>query len=145
MARLDDMLLQYGGEQLVTLVYLLADPERDQLLIANAGHPAPVLLRADGSTEQAAEADGAPVGVGAQQREHHAVEFCPGDTVLVFTDGLIERRVEDIDEGQRRLVANLATLADEDLDGGLRHLVDEVRDTTRDDDVAALAIRRHRT
>jgi GAF domain-containing protein len=141
--RLDNMLLQQGGEQLVTLVYALANPEREEILIVNAGHPAPVLLRADGTTEQTADADGSPVGVMAQPRRHHAVPFHRGDTVLVFTDGLIERRVEDIDEGQRRLVAALGTLADEDLHRGLGHLVDAVRDTTRDDDVAALAIRRH--
>jgi serine phosphatase RsbU (regulator of sigma subunit) len=142
--RLDRMLLQYGGDQLVTLAYLLADPARDELLVANAGHPPPVLLRAGGDHEQMPNADGSPLGIMRQPRLPHSVLFRRGDTVLAFTDGLIERRVEDIDRGQERLLDALGFLEDRDLDAGLHRLVAEVRDVTRDDDVAALAIRRHR-
>ncbi|WP_195908182.1 GAF domain-containing SpoIIE family protein phosphatase [Nostocoides sp. HKS02] len=140
--RLDRMLLQQGGDQLVTLVYLLVDLDRDELLVANAGHPAPVILRANGGHAQLPDADGTPLGIMRQERLPHAAPFHPGDTVLVFTDGLIERRTEDIDRGQARLLGALAALAAPDLDKGLHTVVSQVRDLTRDDDVAALAIRR---
>ncbi len=52
MASLDAMFAQFPTEQLVTLVYAVVDPARDLLLVGNAGHPPPVLLRADGTTEQ---------------------------------------------------------------------------------------------
>jgi serine phosphatase RsbU (regulator of sigma subunit) len=71
------------------------------------------------------------------------VAFRPGDTVLAFTDGLIERRTEDIDLGQRRLLDHCELLRQGDLANGLERLVDQVRDHTREDDVAALAARRH--
>ena len=45
---------QFPTDQLVTLVYLVVDPARDELVVANAGHPPPVLLRADGVDRAAA-------------------------------------------------------------------------------------------
>jgi len=60
----------------------------------------------------------------------------------MFTDGLIERRTEDIDEGQNRLLAALPGLADGDLGECVRRLREKVRDHTREDDIAVLAARR---
>jgi len=142
MGKLDMMFAQYPGEQLVTLVYLLADPGRDELVLANAGHPAPVILRADGSTEQLPVAEGPPLDTFSSGRSEIRVPFRPGDTVLAFTDGLIERRDEDIDEGQNRVLECLELLAVDDLGSGLEALVEELREPSRDDDVAAVALRR---
>ena len=144
LTRLDQMYEQYPTDQLVTLVYMLADPGRDELLVANAGHPPPVVLRADGSTEQLPLAEGAPLGVGFAERQERAVALRPGDAVLAFTDGLIERRDEDITDGQERLLRQVPTLAGEDLEGALKAVVAAVRDPLRDDDVAALVARRTR-
>ena len=142
MENLDRMFDQFPSDQLVTLVYLVADPVREELVVTNAGHPPPVLLRADGSTEQLPFADGVPLGTLPAGRKQSSVPFCAGDTLLAFTDGLIERRSEDIDRGQGRLLAALGALAEPDLSGALGRVVDEVRDPTRDDDVAALVARR---
>jgi hypothetical protein len=68
--------------------------------------------------------------------------FGDGDLVLVFTDGLIERRDETIDDGQVRLLDALGAVRGPDLGSDLDALVEAVRDPTRDDDVAALALRR---
>jgi serine phosphatase RsbU (regulator of sigma subunit) len=142
MGNLDRMFGQYPTEQLVTLVYLVADPERDELVVTNAGHPPPVLLRADGSTEQLPLADGVPLGTFPRERSQTTLPFRAGETLLAFTDGLIERRNEDIDQGQERLCGALTALAGRDLTSALNRVVDEVRDPTRDDDVAALVARR---
>ena len=88
LSRLDGMFEHYGSEQLVTLLYLLADPRADTLTVANAGHPPPVLLRTDGSALQLASADGPPLGVGAATRTEEQVGFGVGDTVVAFTDGV---------------------------------------------------------
>jgi serine phosphatase RsbU (regulator of sigma subunit) len=143
MENLDRMFDQYPSDQLVTLVYLVADPARDELVVTNAGHPPPVLLRADGSTEQLPFADGVPLGTLPNGRRQSVVPFHAGDVLLAYTDGLIERRDEDIDVGQDRLVAALDTLREPDLSPALNQVVDGVRDPTRDDDVAALVARRH--
>ncbi len=138
--KLDRLFATYELTQLVTLVYLVVDSDRGELRVINAGHPPPVVLRADGTVDQLPYADGAPIGV-APGRADLAVPLAPGDTVLAFTDGLIERRDEDIDAGQARLVEAVQRMSDLPLAQALDRIVDEVRDHSREDDVAALALR----
>ena len=145
LSKLDAMLTEYGDEQFVTLAYLLADPARNELFFANAGHPAPIIVRADSSVEHLPSADGGPLAMAQGRRRRHRARFAPGDTLLLFTDGLIERRTEDIDAGRARLSQALVDLADTELDRGLRCLVNTVRDAAHDDDVAAVALRRRTT
>ncbi|WP_167880540.1 SpoIIE family protein phosphatase [Nocardioides guangzhouensis] len=141
LGKLDRMFAQFPSEQLVTLAYLVVDPSRGELVVANAGHPAPVLLRGDGSTEQLPDADGSPLAVLVQDRREQRIRVRAGDVVLLFTDGLIERRGEDLDIGQARVLDLLPTLAGDDLAGRLQSLVVALRDPSRDDDVAAVAVR----
>jgi serine phosphatase RsbU (regulator of sigma subunit) len=141
---MDRLFTAYDVGQLVTLVYLLADPARDQVLMVNAGHPPPVVLRTDGSVEQLASTGGPPLGTGNGEREVTTFRLGAGDLLLAFTDGLIERREEDIDVGQRRVVEAVVELTGAELEGRLEQLVTRLRDHTRSDDVAALAVRRDR-
>ena len=122
---------------------MVADPRRDELLVANAGHPAPMILRGDGSVEHLPAAEDGPLSIVHGPRCTHRVDFGAGDTILVFTDGLIERRTEDIDAGRSRLAGAVPSLADPDLERGLRKVVDAVVDATHDDDMAAVVLRRH--
>jgi hypothetical protein len=71
-----------------------------------------------------------------------SVPLTPGCTVLAFTDGLVERRDEPIDTGLRRVQDRLPTLGGDLSAERLAALVQGVRDHRRDDDVAALAVRR---
>ncbi len=142
LSRLDRMSLRYPTDQLVTLVYMVLDRVNDRLVVANAGHPPPVVLRADGSTEQLPLAEGSPLGVTPQQRRHVAVPFGHTDTVVAFTDGLIERRDEDITTGQERLRKALTTLCRQTLGPALTDVVNTLRDGSHDDDVAIVAARR---
>lgn len=141
MAGLDRLFERFDLEQLVTVAYAVLDPGRGTVEIVNAGHPAPLLVRADGTTEHVVNDETLILGVGGGQRSVAVVGFGPGDTLLMFTDGLVERRDESLDEGQRRLVDSSELVRAEDLQTGLTRLVTEVRDETRDDDVAALALR----
>jgi GAF domain-containing protein len=142
MRSLDVMLARYGSEQLVTLLYMVLNPRHDELMIANAGHPPAVILRGDRSTEQLPYADGAPLGAGRQRRRQARLPFRVGDTLLAFTDGLIERRDEDIDQGMKRVHDAMPELVGRALTDGLSALVDRLREPSNDDDVAALAVRR---
>ncbi len=141
-SHLDTMFTTFDYSQLVTLVYVLADASRDQLLVVNAGHPPPVVLRADGRLETISERVTAPLGLGGQDRAAFAVPFRVGDSLLLYTDGLIERRDEDIDIGQERLADECRRLSHDALYDCLSELVETVRDHTREDDVAALVARR---
>jgi GAF domain-containing protein len=142
MRKLDLLFATYGMSQLVTLVYAVVDAVRDELVLVNAGHPPPVVLREDGVVEQLPTADGPPLGIGDGERLSTTFRLGARDTLLAFTDGLIERRDEDIDEGQRRVLEACAALTESTLADGLDRLVAEVRDPTREDDVAVLAVRR---
>ena len=139
---LDRLVETYHVSRLVTLVYLVADTATGRTAMVNAGHPPPVVLRGDGAAEQLPAQDGAPLGIEPDRREVHVFDLAPGDLVLAFTDGLIERRGEDIDVGQDRLLCALPALAGAALGERLAAMVDGVRDHTRSDDVAALAVRR---
>jgi PAS domain S-box-containing protein len=139
---LDTMFETYGYTQLVTLVYVLADAADDELRVVNAGHPPPVVLHEDGSLHTLSQGVTPPLGLGPEDRPAFRVPFSSTDTLLLYTDGLIERRDEDIDVGQDRLAQACTTLPREDLTKCLERLVEEVRDHTREDDVAALVARR---
>jgi serine phosphatase RsbU (regulator of sigma subunit) len=140
--KLDRMFDLYGSEQLVTLLYLLADPATDELTVGNAGHPPLVLMRSDGTTAHLPSADGPPLGVGSAARAEHVVRLEAGDTVVAFTDGLIERRGEDITDGQDRVTAAVKDLVGRPLSELVPVLVERVGDPSRDDDLAVLAARR---
>jgi serine phosphatase RsbU (regulator of sigma subunit) len=144
LSKLDLLFGTYALHQLVTLVYGVVDPLSDEMVVVNAGHPPPVVLRRDGAVEQLPSADGPPLGTGDVQREPTTVGLLPGDTVVAFTDGLIERRGEDIDRGQLRVLEAVAGLAGGPLPEALETLVETVRDHTRDDDVAVVVARRDR-
>ena len=139
---LDLVFERLGLEHLVTTVYAVADPGAGTLAVVSAGHPAPLVLRADGAVEVVEHEQTLLLGAGGGTRSVTVLPFGPGDIALMFTDGLVERRGEDVDTGTGRLVAASERLEREPLPRFVAALVDEVRDPTRDDDVAALALRR---
>jgi serine phosphatase RsbU (regulator of sigma subunit) len=138
---LDRMVRQFETDQLVTLVVVLADPRTRRLRVVNAGHPPPVVLRRDGSTEQLPWADGPPLGL-ASGRGGIEAELGPGDTLLIVTDGLVERRDEDVVVGMTRLCSAARLLVGDDLAAGLTRVLDAIEDARSDDDLAALVVRR---
>jgi serine phosphatase RsbU (regulator of sigma subunit) len=108
----------------------------------NAGHPPPLLITQDGTVRYLAPPrHGIPVGVDTRlPRPDHEHPLPPGSTLLLFTDGLVERRDRDIDEGLRALAEHAGPLATAALDV----LCDEVianHGQVFDDDVAVLVVR----
>jgi serine phosphatase RsbU (regulator of sigma subunit) len=138
----DALFAHYEFEQLVTMVYVVADRRRDTVTVANAGHPAPLIVRANGDVEQLGLQGDLLLGAGDSARSTVTVPFRVGDALLSYTDGLIERRDEDIDVGQRRLLERSRHLATGELSAELRAVVADVHDPDRDDDIAAVAMRR---
>src|SRR3954454_22807424 len=138
LARLDRLFLTYDVGRLVTMVYILVDSERNEAAVLNAGNPPPVVRRHNGRLDQLPSTGGAPLGIETGERELLVFPLQPGDLLLAFTDGLIERRDEAIAAGQRRLLDAVPTLHDGNLPVQLERLVEQIRDTTRSDDVAAV-------
>jgi PAS domain S-box-containing protein len=129
---------------MATVAYGLLDLESGELRYARAGHPPPLIVRHGGDTEYLGEGRGPPLTAlaGADYEEGRAT-LDAGDALLLYSDGLIERRREVIDEGLRRLAQAAAGAAgapaEEVCDRVLGALLG---DRTPGDDVALLVLRR---
>ena len=139
---LNELLVSMGRNRSATLSLLELDPEAGELEAVVAGHLPPLLIEPDGNVRMLEQAHGLPVGVRTGQ-DYEAVRhpFPTGSRLVLYTDGLIERREESIDEGLQRLSAAAqaaAGLSDSALaDSVYRALLDE---TPLEDDLALLAI-----
>ncbi|RBY96911.1 histidine kinase [Blastococcus sp. TF02-8] len=112
---------------------------------ANAGHLPPLVINRDGSVAELAEWNGdLLLGVDATTRRRESViTLDRGSTVLLYTDGLVERRDSDLDEGIHRLRETLLELADRPLQALLDELLERLVDGRPEDDVALVAVRLH--
>lgn len=132
------------GALATTVAKVLIDPRSRLIIYSNAGHPPPVLLHLDGSCELLDQATDPPLGARPDHvpRPQAGLPYTLGDTLVLYTDGLIERRDEDIDTGLARLTDALAqctTLPVEELaDTLLVHL--GVTGGSRDD-IALVVVR----
>ncbi|MEU2349630.1 SpoIIE family protein phosphatase [Modestobacter sp. NPDC049651] len=110
---------------------------------SNAGHLPPLVIHPDGTLAALAEwKGGLLLGVDPTcVRTEQVVALTAGTTVLLYTDGLIERRDSDLDEGVRRLRAAAADLAGRSPDELCDELLDRLVQGRPDDDVALVAIR----
>ncbi|MFF0450847.1 SpoIIE family protein phosphatase [Streptomyces sp. NPDC004609] len=139
---LDDLARRLGENYLATCLYAVYDPIGHELVIANAGHLPPVLVRAaDGRGELLDLPTGAPIGVGQVPFESRRVPVAPGDRLVMCTDGLVEVRGEDIGLGLAALcesAAHLAASMDDACDTAIRALGAR---GGRKDDVALLMAR----
>jgi serine phosphatase RsbU (regulator of sigma subunit) len=117
-------------------------PETRELAWTCAGHPVPVLVRE--GTATLLQVRPGPI-LGASESLEYTLETTPlreRDLVLLYTDGIIERRGRDIEEGIEALLAAAAgTGPDEDPERVLDRILAEVRDERTEDDICVLAVR----
>jgi serine phosphatase RsbU (regulator of sigma subunit) len=119
------------------------DGQRAQRLLrwSNAGHPPPLLLGPDGEVTVLERMPNRLLGVDpASQRVEHAVVLPPGSTLLLYTDGLTERRGATLDDGLDWLRGEVAGMQDLPLEELCDRLL-AVLPEALDDDVALLALR----
>ena len=146
--RLDTALGMLYPEISATCVYgvLRTDPEgrAGELDYTSAGHPPPLLVPPDARTRFLTAGHGPLLGVDPTLPRTSAAAFLPaGSMLLLYSDGLVERRGEPIDHGLTRLRRNAATLTDASPEEVCdRLLTAQAPDTaTTGDDVALLVIR----
>jgi len=112
---------------------------------SNAGHPPPMVLTPDGQV-QVLDTEHADLLLGVDPTTTRTESECavqPGAVLLLYTDGLVERRDEDLDHGLARLQATLAGLAGRDLDELVDEVLARMLPATSEDDVALIAVRLH--
>jgi PAS domain S-box-containing protein len=96
--------LALGDEQLFTIIYAILDPEQETIIWANGGHPPPLVRAADGTCRYIEGGNGL-MGVEDGRYDTFERRIGPRGTVVLYTDGLIERRGESLDAGLDRLAA----------------------------------------
>ncbi|NBM19711.1 SpoIIE family protein phosphatase [Streptomyces sp. GC420] len=101
------------GALAATAFTCVIDASESRLTYSSAGHLPPVLLHADGSHDLLGRATDPPLAASFKHmsRRQAEVRYRPGDTLILYTDGLVERRHEDIDTGLARLTGALADSA----------------------------------
>ena len=127
----------------VTATVIAARLERDAVLCwSSAGHPPPMLIDAAGAvSELAAPSADLLLGVDAgTMRSQQELGLLPGMTLLLYTDGLVERRGEGLSEGLERLRTTLGQLAHLPLEELCDALLERLRPGS-EDDIALLAVR----
>ncbi|WP_426402966.1 PP2C family protein-serine/threonine phosphatase [Streptomyces sp. R-07] len=137
---LDSVVAEDEARRPATCLLVRVDPARGAATFANAGHMPPAVFGADGSAEIVDLPVGPPLGTGVGGYEPTTRSLAPGETLLIFTDGLVERRGEDIDVSLARLAALRLTAG-----SGPEQIVEEVLRRLdahhAEDDVAVLAAR----
>jgi serine phosphatase RsbU (regulator of sigma subunit) len=149
--RVDLAVVGLGAETLATALVARVEqtPELSaaglrRLRWATAGHPMPMLLLPDGSVQDLTSQIGPPLGIGWRgPRTDGAVDMPAGSTLLLFTDGLFERRTSDLDAGRDRLRRLARSLAAEPLELLCDGLLAGLLGDGAEDDVAVLAVRAH--
>ncbi|MEU9107706.1 PP2C family protein-serine/threonine phosphatase [Streptomyces xanthophaeus] len=132
-----------------TLVHARLDPVHAihgspdwTLTWSNAGHPPPLLRTPDGHVTQLLEHDVLlHRSLGPFDRTEHRRPLLPGSTLLLYTDGLVERRGHDMDAAVAQLVALPARHGDRPLHELLRRISDRLAHPAPEDDVVLLAVR----
>ncbi|MGW1064835.1 PP2C family protein-serine/threonine phosphatase [Streptomyces aureus] len=138
--RLDTAVAEDGTRRPATCLLVRVDPARGTAVIAGAGHLPPVVFAGDGSGELLPLPVGPPLGTGVGGYQQVVRRLSCDDTLVMFTDGLVERRGEDIDTSLARLAALRLPPG-----AGVDELLDEVLAALdarhAEDDVAVLAAR----
>jgi anti-sigma regulatory factor (Ser/Thr protein kinase) len=140
--RLHALLRSLERREMATLVYMVLDPSSQSYTLASAGHPPPLVLAPDGRVCLIEEGRGPPLGAVADPGYTEASGVvCPGATLLLYTDGLVERRDMWIDEGIAKLTEAAGKAVELDAEALVAQLLTElVPEGGGEDDVAVLAV-----
>ncbi|MFG3509376.1 SpoIIE family protein phosphatase [Streptomyces sp. NPDC047821] len=137
---LDAAVADLGENEMATCVYAIHDPATGECLIARAGHPPPAVADAHGTITFLDGPPGTPLGTGVRDFRTERVGLGPGSVLVLYTDGLIEARDRDLDQGMDLLARSLLHL-DHPLDEICDRVLGRMLPVAAQDDVAVLLAR----
>ncbi|MEV7420647.1 SpoIIE family protein phosphatase [Streptomyces sp. NPDC089919] len=150
LARLDDLVQRIdhegdaaamdGGVVGATCLYAVYDPISRRCTMARAGHLPPLVVRPDGTTEIVELPAGPPLGLGGMPFETAELLLAEGSQLVLYTDGLIEKRTRDIGDGLELLRTALSH-PDRDPAESCRAVLERLLPARPADDVALLVAR----
>lgn len=135
------------ADRFATLFYGVFDPSTRTLRYANAGHNPPLVIRRDGSVAWL-EAGGVPLGLFTDSRcEEDTIQLEPGDTVIAYTDGVIEATNRSGEEwgveGLRRAALESHAQGAEELVDAIFAALDEFAGGRQNDDATVVVLQVH--
>ena len=137
LARLDRKIQRFEPEAIATVLYAVIDPDRSRVTVSSAGHLPPVMIDAAGGRTLDIRPD-LPLGVDADAPRHTTVVELPaGDGLVLYTDGLIERRGQRLLESIDRMVGIVGGGTPDQI---CNRLLGLLRDQDAADDAAILAL-----
>jgi GAF domain-containing protein/anti-sigma regulatory factor (Ser/Thr protein kinase) len=144
LSSLDHLFDALVEDRVVTVVVGVVDPTSGAVQLANAGHPPPLVVRADGLASFCAIESTLLIAAGLMgpPRQPQQLVLAPGDSLVMYSDGLVERRGETITIGMERLSAAATQVAREGWPGRAGAvLASRVGEDEQTDDVVVLALR----
>ncbi|MBT2509364.1 SpoIIE family protein phosphatase [Streptomyces sp. ISL-98] len=141
---LDAVVADLGEDEMATCIYAVHDPATAQCVVARAGHPPPAVATAGGGVTFLDGPPGVPLGTGGQDFRTQQVPLPPGSLLVLYTDGLIEARDSDLDEGMDRLAQALRH-REQPLEALCDGILEHLLPSSAQDDVAVLLARTLRT
>ncbi|MFE3655988.1 SpoIIE family protein phosphatase [Streptomyces sp. NPDC059165] len=140
---LDAAVSDLGDNEMATCVYAVHDPAEGGCVLARAGHPPPALAAGGGRVAFLDGPSGMPLGAGGREFRTERVPLPPGSLLVLYTDGLIEARDRDLDQGMGQLAGALTRL-DRPLEEICERVLGRLLPRTAKDDVAMLLARARR-
>jgi serine phosphatase RsbU (regulator of sigma subunit) len=142
LGRLSSLLTQQEPDAFATIICMEIDPRSGEATWASAGHPAPIRVNSAGTSAHLAGETAPPIGwmhtnSAAQAREYQLI-LNPGDRLLLFTDGLIERRGSDLSIGLAHLMIQAEQTRAMDAATACETILRDVLAASHEDDVCLL-------
>jgi hypothetical protein len=141
-ASLDRFATTMPAAACATVVCAVVDLTELVITYSNAGHPPPLLVQGD-EVVWLEQALATPLAVDEPIRREARLNVRPDDLLVLYTDGLVERRHENLDEGLLRLAKAAVASRDEPVEEIANRLIEELVGTTARDDVALVVKRIH--
>ncbi len=141
LSRLDRKMQHFEPDAMATVLYAVIEPGLDRMNICLAGHFPPVIAHPGQPAELASVATGALIGIADQvRRQVTTVPILPGTLLCFYTDGLIERPGELIDDGLTRLCRAVTAQPAEGASAAVMNTL--IGSGRARDDIALLMVRR---
>ncbi|MFD7787093.1 SpoIIE family protein phosphatase [Streptomyces nojiriensis] len=137
---LDAVVADLGEDEMATCVYAVHDAASGVCVIARAGHPPPAVVTPGGAITFLDGPPGTPLGTGGRDFRTEEVRLPPGSLLVLYTDGLIEARDRDLDQGMAQLAGALRRV-EQPLEELCEEILRLLLPCAQQDDVAVLLAR----